>query len=478
MDTASTLLYQSLASRLSDAIVSGSLRAGDRLPSVRQLSAQHRVSISTAVQAYRHLENARLIEARPKSGYFVLPRGRKLEEPQPSQPPAAARFVGVNRFVMEYLECSNLPGVAPLGCATPGEELYPGDKLVRLASSIARRSPSVASRYTMSMGNDRLRSAIARRAVEFGCTLSASDIVVTNGCTEAINLALRAVAQPGDTIALESPTYFTLLQIIESLGMKALEIPTHPREGISLEALDLATQKQGAVKAVMVIANFSNPLGSLMPDEKKQHLVRLLAARGIPLIEDDIYGDCYFGRSRPFVCKAWDRTGNVILCSSSTKSLAPGLRVGWMAGGRFQREVEMLKFISSIATPELPQLTIAEFIANGGYDHHLRRMRAAFQRQVQHTTEAVAEHFPDGCKLTQPAGGFVLWVELPPQVDAVRLFRLAREQHIAIAPGPMFTNTTRYRNFIRLNCGHLWTRRLELAVAQLGQLARQMAPAH
>jgi DNA-binding transcriptional MocR family regulator len=228
----------------------------------------------------------------------------------------------------------------------------------------------------------------------------------------------------------------------------------------------------------MVITNFSNPLGSLMPDEKKQRLVRLLAARGIPLIEDDIYGDCYFGRSRPFVCKAWDRTGNVILCSSFTKSLAPGLRVGWMAGGRLQRQVEMLKFISSIATPELPQLAIAEFITNGGYDHHLRKMRAAFQRQVQQTTEAVAEHFPEGCKLTQPAGGFVLWVELPPQVDAVRLFELAREQRIAIAPGPMFTNTTRYRNFIRLNCGNLWTRRLELAVVQLGQLARQMIPAH
>jgi DNA-binding transcriptional MocR family regulator len=368
--------------------------------------------------------------------------------------------------------------VAPLGCATPSEELYPADKLVRLASSIARRDRWVASRYTMSMGNDKLRSAIARRAVEFGCTLSASDIVVTNGCTEAINLALRAVAQPGDTVALESPTYFTLLQIIESMGMKALEIPTHPREGISLEALDLATHKPGAVKAVMVITNFSNPLGSLMPDEKKQRLVRLLAARGIPLIEDDIYGDCYFGRSRPFVCKAWDRTGNVILCSSFTKSLAPGLRVGWMAGGRLQRQVEMLKFISSIATPELPQLAIAEFITNGGYDHHLRKMRAAFQRQVQQTTEAVAEHFPEGCKLTQPAGGFVLWVELPPQVDAVRLFELAREQRIAIAPGPMFTNTTRYRNFIRLNCGNLWTRRLELAVVQLGQLARQMIPAH
>jgi DNA-binding transcriptional MocR family regulator len=475
MEKSSAHLYQSLASRLSEAIGSGSLKAGDRLPSVRQLSVQHRVSISTAVQAYRHLENARLVEARPKSGYFVLPRGPRLEEPRQSRPPAAARFVGVNRFVMEYLECSNQPGVAPLGCATPAEELYPGDKLVRLMASIARRQPGVASRYTMSPGSETLRRAIARRAVDFGCALSAADIVVSNGCTEAINLALRAVAQPGDTIALESPTYFTLLQIIESLGMKALEIPTHPREGISLEALELATQKPGAVKAVIVIANFGNPLGSLMPDDKKERLVRLLEARGVPLIEDDIYGDCHFGRSRPFVCKAWDGSGNVILCSSFTKSVAPGLRVGWIAAGRWQRQVEMLKFITSIATPELPQLAIAEFIANGGYDHHLRRVRAAFQEQVQRTSEAVAEYFPAACKLTQPAGGFVLWVELPGQVDAVRLFELAREQRIAIAPGPMFTNTGRYRNFIRLNCGHRWSARLEAAVARLGQLVHQLA---
>ncbi len=470
-------LYEELASRLSDAIRAGSLRAGDRLPSVRQLSTQHRVSIATAMQAYRALENQRLIEARPKSGYFVLSRGARLDEPGLSAPPGAARFVGINRFVMEYLECSERPGVAPLGCATPSEHLYPAEKLLRLIASIARRQPALASRYAMSTGHPALKAAIARRSVEFGCALTAQEIIVTNGCTEAINLALRAVAKPGDTIALESPTYFSLLQIIESLGMRALEIPTHPREGVSLEALDLATQQPGAVKAVLLVTNFSNPLGSRMPDEKKERLVRMLAARGIPLIEDDIYGDACFGRSRPFVAKAWDGAGNVLLCGSFTKSLAPGLRIGWIAPGRFQREVELLKFISSITTPELPQVAIAEFIGNGGYDHHLRKLRAAFATQVQQITEAVAEHFPAGCRITQPEGGFVLWVELPEQVDSVELFELARDHQIAIAPGPMFTNTGKYRNFIRLNCGYPFTPRLELAVAKLGELIRQLSGA-
>ena len=465
-------LYEELAHRLSQAITTGSLRAGDRLPSVRQLSVQHRVSISTAMQAYRALENRRLIEARPKSGYFVLSQPHRLPEPAASAPPPAARFVGVNDYVMEYLACSERPGVAPLGCATPHESLYPGEKLHRLMASIGRRRPELAVRYVMSAGTDALRTAIARRSVDFGCALDPDDIVVTNGCTEALNLALRAVARPGDTIALESPTYFTLLQIIESLGMKALEIPTHPREGVSLEALELATREPGAVKAVMLIPNFSNPLGSLMPDDKKERLVRMLEARGIPLIEDDLYGESHFGRSRPFVAKKWDGSGNVLLCSSFTKSVAPGFRIGWIAPGRFRREVELLKFISSVATPELPQLAIAQFIADGGYDHHMRKLRAAFARQVEQMSEAVAQHFPSECRLTQPSGGFVLWVELPPQVDSVRLFEAARDHGIAIGPGPMFSNSGRYRNFIRLNCGHPMTARLELAVARLGELVR------
>ena len=319
-------LYQELAGRLAQAIQAGSLKAGDRLPSVRQLSAQHQVSISTVTQAYRW---------------------------------------------------------------TPSETLYPGAKLARLLASAARRRPGLISHYGMSPGHPALRTAIARRAVEFGCALAPEDIVVTNGCTEALNLALRAVAGAGDTIALESPTYFTLLQLIESLGMKALEIPTHPRAGISLEALELATRMPGQVKAVMLIPNFSNPLGSLMPDDKKEMLVRMLEDCSIPLIEDDIYGEAYFGSARPFVAKAWDRSGNVLLCGSFTKNLAPGFRVGWIAPGRFRERVEMMKFLTSITTPELPQVAIAEFIANGGYDHHLRKLRAAFAEQVHRTAEAV-----------------------------------------------------------------------------------------
>jgi len=465
-------LYASLAARMAEAIQAGALRAGDRLPSVRRLSSQQRVSIATAVQAYRHLENQRLIEARPKSGYFVVGQPVPLDEPATSAPAAAARFVGVNQLVMEVLETARDEDCLPLGSACPGPELFPNDKLLRLMHAEARRRPLLMGEYAMSPGNERLRSMIARRSLDFGCRLRPEEIIVTNGCIEALNLALRAVAGPGDTIALESPTYFTLLQIIQSLGMKALEIPTHPREGISIEALDLATQRSGAVKAVLVMPNFQNPLGSLIPDQNKARLVQLLEARGITLIEDDIYGEIHFGAARPRVTKSWDRAGNVILCSSFTKTVAPGLRIGWIAPGRHYEQVAMLKFISSIATPELPQAAIAEFIANGGYDYHLRRLRAEFARQVQHASTAIAEYFPKRTKITRPAGGFVLWVELPPGVDALELFRRAREERISIAPGPMFTTTTkRYRNCVRVACGHPWSARIEMGLMRLGKLA-------
>jgi len=474
MSNGTTHLYASLAERVAEAIRGGALKAGDRLPSVRRLSSQQRVSVATALQAYRHLENQRLIEARPKSGYFVAARALPLAEPATSAPPAAARFVGVNQLVTEVLQTARDADVIPLGSACPGPELFPNDKLLRLVHAEGRRRPSLLGEYAISPGNERLRGMIARRSLDIGCRLSPDEIIVTNGCIEALNLALRAVAGPGDTIALESPTYFTLLQIIQSLGMKALEIPTHPREGISIEALDLATHRSGAVKAILIMPNFQNPLGSLIPDQNKARLVQLAEARGVALIEDDIYGDIHFGTARPRVAKAWDRSGSVILCSSFTKTVAPGLRIGWIAPGRRYQEVAMLKFISSIATPELPQAAIAEFMANGGYDHHLRRLRGEFARQVQQASAAIAEYFPKHTKITRPSGGFVLWVELPPGVDALELFRRAREERISIAPGPMFTTTRRYRNCIRVGCGHPWSARMEMGLMRLGRLAAEL----
>jgi len=465
-------VYRQLAQRLTHAITTGAFAPGDRLPSVRELALQEGVSIASALSALRHLENLQLVEARPKSGYFVLARATQLKEPEAKPQRSAPAFVGVSRLVMEILEASRDPEVVALGAACPSADLFPAAKLQRLVAARARRRPETLSTYRMITGSSNLKQQIAQRSFGYGCALTPRDIVVTNGCMEALNLALRAVTRPGDVVAIESPTYFGVLQIIESLGLKALEIPTSPRAGLSVDALDLATRKRGAVKALVVMPNFSNPLGCLMPDAQKRRMVELMAQREVPVVEDDIYGDLYFGERRPRPAKSWDRTGNVLLVSSFTKTIAPGLRVGWIAPGRWTPQVSMLKFIHSISTTELEQDVIADFLESGGYDHHLRRLRESFRLQVGRMSAAIERHFPADTKVTRPAGGFVLWVELPASIDALELFHAAAAQRVSLGPGVMFSPTGRYTHHLRVSCGFPWSERVERAVALVGKLAR------
>ena len=299
--------------------------------------------------------------------------------------------------------------------------------------------------------------------------LPPDDIIVTCGATEALSLCLRAVAKAGDTIAIESPTFFGILQMIESLGMKACEIPTYPRDGVCLDEL---TERLDCckIKACVFSLNFSNPLGSCMPDEKKKKLVKILGDRNIPLIEDDVYGSLAFGATRPKTAKSFDERGLVLLCNSFSKTLAPGYRVGWAAPGKFRDRVEYLKIVTSSATATLPQMAIAEFLAEGCYDHHIRKLRKLYCEQTQRMSEAVTRYFPAGTKATRPTGGQILWVELPKKIDALELYRRALREKISIAPGPLFSPKQAFPNFIRLNSGNPWSDVIENAMIKLGQL--------
>jgi DNA-binding transcriptional MocR family regulator len=469
-------LYHRVAAELERAIAGGSLRTGDRLPSVRALCQQHGISASTATQAYRFLENRALVEARPKSGYFVARAAAPpLPEPELDSRMHRPGYITGDDFARRYFlvaanDLSSLPSV----CSLAARSLLPEARLRQLTAAVNRRHPDFASHYNVT-GSAALRREIARRGVGAGVQLHPDEIVLTMGGTEALLIALRAVARPGDTIALESPTYFMMLEVVKSLGLKSLEIPTHPRDGISIEALDFATRTPGTVQAAMVIPNFHNPLGSLMPVENKRRLVALAAERGFTLIESDVYGETHFGDERPPVLKAYDTTGNVILCSSFSKVVAPGYRVGWMAPGRHLEAAQALKFGTSIAGPRLPQEVLAQFLQNGGYDHHLRRLRAALKQQAQQMTDAVTRHFPAGCRMSQPQGGLMLWIELPAGCDSRVLFDQARAEHIGIAPGATFSCSGRYDHFIRLHFGDPWTPRLEANIRRLSQLVAAQA---
>lgn len=474
---AEDILYKQVALRISELIEHGTLRPGDRVPSVRRCSEQQSVSIATVMQAYRLLESRGIIEARPQSGYYVrFQRWSPPPEPEMTRPALRPAKVQLSELVMEVVKAGRDPSLTRLGAALPSPELFPIQALNRTMAAVSRRSPSAAHSYDAPPGHRALRLQVARRAMEAGCTLAPDDIVTTNGATEALNLCLRAVTKPGDVVAIESPTFFGILHIIESLGLRVCEIPTSPRDGVDLQAL-ADRIKCCRIKACVFTLSFSNPLGSLMPDEKKKDLVKMLSRREVPLIEDDIYGSLSFDQTRPKTAKAFDEKGWVMLCDSFTKTLSPGYRVGWVAAGRFQPRVEFLKYVNTSATASLPQMAIADFLQNGGYDHHLRKVRRLYADQTRRVSEAVKKYFPAGTRATRPAGGVCLWVELPSQVDALELYRQALNAKISIAPGPIFSPKQQYRNFIRLNCGNPWTDSLEAAVQTLGRLAAALAAA-
>ena len=389
-------LYEQVANKIDKLISSGAMRPGDRIPSVRKTCVQHGVSLTTAVQAYLLLENRGLIEARPKSGFFVRSRfADRALDPPTSRPKPSATLVRVGSLQSRIFDAARTPGVAPLGAAYPGADNLPVAKMSRIMASVSRSAGARGISYDMPPGSEALRREIAKRSLDRGLNLSPDEIITTCGGTEALALCLRAVAKGGEVVAVESPTYFGVLQQIEEFGLKALEIPMHPRDGMDLDALEHALNGR-RIAACLAVPNFNNPLGSLMPDAHKQRLVEILARRDVPLIEDDINGGLQHHGDRPHVAKSYDQEGRVLLCGSFSKTIAPGYRVGWVAPGRYYDKVKALKLTSTLATGSLPQLAIAEFMANGGYDHHLRSLRRHFAAQTHQMSDAVVEAFPTG----------------------------------------------------------------------------------
>jgi DNA-binding transcriptional MocR family regulator len=464
------LRYERLAGELAAMIGDGVLVCGDRLPSVRRLSKERRLSVSTVLQALHQLEDRGLVEARPQSGYFVRQARTTHAEPRVRSTPEAPMPVDISQRLVRVLQAGTRPGVAPLAAALPASELLPLAALHRLYAGVARRHPGLLSSGShINTDEPALVRQLVRRSLAWGGPVAAEEFVITNSCTEALGLCLRAVTRPGDTVAVESPAYYLMLQLLETLGLKALEIPTDPRTGMSVEALDLAT-RHGGIAACLIVSNGSNPLGCVMPDDKKRLFSALTAARGVAVIEDDIYGDLHLGSERPWPIKAFDTTGNVMLCSSFSKSLSPSLRIGFVAAGRYHSAIALQKTITSGGTNPITQHVLAEYLESGAYERHLRSLRRAYERQVEAMRLAVSRYFPAGTRIAQPQGGYVLWVELPEEIDTTHLYERAIAENLAYVPGELFSASGMYRNCLRLNCGNPHTPEIEDAVRRLGAI--------
>ncbi|WLQ12884.1 PLP-dependent aminotransferase family protein [Hahella aquimaris] len=466
-------LYARLADQLADQIREGVFRVGDKLPSVRQMAKKQQVSISTVNTAYGVLEDRGWIEARPKSGYYVRKRKEdRLSTPTQTRHTPKPRPANTSQLVMEVQRDAAARKGVSMSAAIPALDFPILKQVQRTFAQMARSKTFLGIGYDSPEGVREFRHQIARRAVDAGVFISPECIITSAGCQNAMALCLRVLTQPGDIVAVESPCYYGLLQMIETFGLKALEIPAHPQTGLSLEALQLALEKW-PIKVVLTVATFSNPIGSLMPDERKAELVKILGRYDIPLIEDDVYGDLYFGDHRPKAVKAFDPDGRVLLCSSLSKTIDPQLRLGWVMPGRYFEAVSHRKFINSIALPTLPQMVMAEVLSQGMYDRHLRQARECYRQRFARLLDLVNEHFPEGTRISRPQGGLVAWFELPRKIDTTQLYHRAHAEGVMLAPGELFSISGQYRHCFRLNYAQGWSPERELAVRKIGQWVKE-----
>ncbi len=427
------------------------------------------MSISTVIEAYRRLEDEGLIEARPRSGYYVAPPKITPERfPTTSLSPSRPILIRRDSAFEAIMEVSGDPAFVRFGSATPDDDLVPEAKLSAITREVLRKHRAAALRYTPPLGRRELRTALSRRIFDLGLKVAPDEIVTTQGGTEATLLALRAVTRPGDLVAVETPSYFGTLHLVRDLGLRVIEIPVDARTGLVVEALEKALKKH-RIAACLVQPHFHNPIGSLMPEENKIALADLADRHGFTLIEDDVYGDLAHDGVRPASLAV--HSHRVIHCGSVSKTIAPGLRVGWVIPGAHLGEIRRLKGIQSPWNSTLSELVVTGFLDAGGYDRHLRRLRRLYAGQCAKIRDAVLRHFPDCARVNRPAGGFVLWVEMPEGFDSEAFTSAALENRISIAPGTIFSASGGLNHCFRLACGFAFGERTLEAIATLGKLA-------
>ncbi len=467
--------YVKLANSLEKQILAGEYLAGEKLPSLRKLQATTGKSISTVYQAYEELENRGLVEVREKSGFFARPLLNDIL-PLPKQGASTVKShkVAINVLASIMQRSFTDPTLIPFGQAVADQSLLPGKQMAAaIRTAAAGYQDGSCTGYGAPIGLQHLQREIAKRHLDLQHRGCGSEIIITQGCMNAIELCLRSVARPGDTILLESPTFLCYLQLLEDLNMRAVELAADPVTGLDIKKLE-KTLDEHDIRAALFNPNFQNPLGFEMEKKKKKNMVELFSNRGIPIIEDGIYENLYFGEHKPLALKHFDTQGMVLYCTSFSKDLLPDLRMGWLLAGKYREKVKRLKFNNMMANSQLTQNALTHFLASGSYDRHLRKLRNSLRKQAADMSQSIGRHFPPECRISSPKGGLILWVELPENVDSLQLFRLAEKENISILPGTLCSGTGQYDHCIRLCFGHPWDSRLEQGMATLGKLVQKL----
>jgi DNA-binding transcriptional MocR family regulator len=461
-------LYRQLADRLQHQIDTGIWQPGERIPSIRQSCKTHGLSPMTVLQAYQLLESQGRILARPQSGYYVKAAPSRLQHYAPQQTHYSGS-VDINDLVFEVLQASKSRELVPLGMSVADPTLFPHPQLGRALASCMRKLDPFSTVADLPPGNEALRRAIAQRYASDGLAVDPQEIIITTGAMEALSLSLQVLTEPGDWVVVETPTFYGALQAIERLKLKAVEIPVIPGVGIDLAQLSEALA-QRPIKACWLMGNVQHPLGHTMPDEHKRELMLLLNTHDVALVEDDVYAEVYFGRERPRPIKYWDTRGQSLLCSSFSKCLAPGFRVGWVVAGPHAERIQRLQLMSTLSTNVPSQLALAEMLRQGGVDAHFRRLRHTLAQRQQQMRAALLRLFPDEVRISAPDGGYFLWLEFAPRLDSRALHARALTCGFSLAPGALFSSQGQYNHCLRLNSSHPWSEQLESALIKLAGL--------
>lgn len=449
--------HHTFTATIEQKIKSGAYPPGHRLPSVREIMAQYGLSATTVQNGYAHLVISGLVESIPKSGYYVSGTQPVISIPAPVVERDATYLHKLSLITSRH---AGRRASTEFNVAAPGDLLIPQKLLLRTMQQVIREQGASLLRYDAPTGNASLRQSISLHLSQHHTMVHADELLITDGALQALYIALAAVCRPGDVVAVESPCIFSVLEVLQVMHLQVLEIPAP----FQPDALEEACSRQKA-RVIIVTPNFHNPTGALLPDGGKQQLLAVAEKYNVPVIENDVYGDLHFTGQRPSNLKTFDRQGLVLTFSSFSKTLAPGIRLGWLAPGRYYKEAEQVRFSLGSAVSPVYQAMVQKLLATGSYQRHVRTFRARLARNAAVTQQLLAAHFPQGTVFSRPEGGYSMWVEMPAGTDMQRFY-----EHFT--PGYNFTLTTAFRHCFRLVFAEPYTPARKAAIQAAAQLYR------
>lgn len=439
---------EQLAISLKHFIETGTWKANEKLPSLRQQVEISGFSLITVMNAYKELEAQGLIYSKEKLGYFVTEN--------PLQVALAKKVIvnekiEINSLVFRYLKSIQSERIIPLGSAFPDSQLLYSPKLMQTLAQQAKYRVGYEQMPSLPPGNYELRKLIAQRYCMQGIPTDPSDIVITTGGLDALNLSLRTMTQVGDYILLQETIFYGAWQVAENLGLKVITIPEHPEHGLDLEAFEKAITSY-PIKVCLLMLNSHNPIGFTVSDKIKFELAKLLHQYEIYLIEDDVYEELYYDQKRPRSMKYYDQQNLILHCSSFSKTLGAGFRVGWVYAGKFSDHIQHLQLMSTVSVNSFIQNALVDYVSHRHYEKHLKTLRKTLKKIKNQYFNYLKKNLPQNCSVHYYPSGYFLWVTLPENIESNHIYESMIQNNISIAPSLLFYRKNKKYNHIRINC--------------------------